>query len=70
MTYILKIFDVNDNFTQPVWILRYAPSEPVPFTTLEGTECSWVWDFISGAFLKDGEVLTGHTVEISAEGGE
>ena len=69
MNYILKIFDVND-FAHPVWILRYAPSEPVPFTTLEGFECSWVWDFISGAFLKDGEVLSGHTVEISAEGGD
>jgi hypothetical protein len=68
MNYILKIFDVND-FTHPVWVLRYAPSEPVPFTTLSGTEATWVWDFITGSFLKDGEVLTGHTVEISAEGG-
>lgn len=68
MTYTLKIFDITD-FAHPVWVLKYAPNSTVPFTTLQGTECAWVWDFISGAFLKDGETLTGHTVEISAEGG-
>jgi hypothetical protein len=66
MTYTLTIFDIQDLST-PEWMLRYDPSASAPFTTLQGSEHSWVWDFISGSFLKDGEVLVNHTVEIEGD---
>ncbi len=46
--------------------MKYEPNYLVPFTTLQGTEHVWVWDFISGEFLKDGAPLLGYTIEISA----
>ena len=68
MSYIIKICS-PPNFTDPVWVLRYAPNSLTPFTTLQGTEHVWVWDFISGEFLIDGAPLLGYTIEISTEGG-
>lgn len=68
MNYIIKIFSPPD-FDTIAWVLKYAPNSLTPFTTLQGTEHVWVWDFISGEFLKDGAPLLGYTIEISAEGG-
>lgn len=64
MTYTLTIFDVAD-FSTPAWVLKYSPGETQAFTTIVGTEHVWLWDFVSGALLKDGAELTGHTIEIS-----
>lgn len=66
MTYIIKIYS-PPLFDTVEWTLRYCPESSTPFTTLQGTEHVWVWDFITGAFLKDGETLVNHTVEISKE---
>lgn len=41
------------------WILVYEPEKATPFTTLQGTEHIWNWDFISGNLLKDGTPLLG-----------
>jgi len=41
------------------WILHYEPQNETPFTTLQGTEHSWNWDFTTGNLLKDGVPLTG-----------
>lgn len=41
------------------WILLYEPDKATPFTTLQGTEHIWNWDFTTGNLLKDGVPLTG-----------
>lgn len=41
------------------WILLYAPQNAIPFTTLQGTEHIWNWDFTTGNLLKDGVPLSG-----------
>jgi len=41
------------------WVLVYDPSNATPFTTLQGTEHIWNWDFTSGNLLKDGIPLLG-----------
>ena len=48
----------------PHWVLKYVPDSATPFTTIEGTEQVWVWDFIGGALMKDGEIFTDHTITI------
>lgn len=63
MTYTIKIYNPPD-FSTIAWILKYEPNSSVPFTTVQGTEHFWVWDFVSGSFLKDGETLVGYTIEI------
>jgi len=66
MTYTIKIYSPPD-FNSIEWVLKYAPNSSVPFSTIQGVEALWVWDFVTGALLKDGEALTGHTIEISTE---
>jgi hypothetical protein len=41
------------------WILLYEPEKSVPFTTIQGTEHIWNWDFVSGNLLKDGVPILG-----------
>ena len=41
------------------WILLYEPEKAVPFTTIQGTEHIWNWDFVSGNLLKDGVPILG-----------
>lgn len=53
----LTISDLD--LTTTDWILVYDPSLSVPFTTLQGTEHVWNWDFTTGNLLKDGTPLTG-----------
>lgn len=53
-------FTISDlDATTIDWILLYEPEKPTPFTTLQGTEHVWNWDFISGNLLQDGVPLTG-----------
>lgn len=41
------------------WILLYEPEKAIPFTTIQGTEHIWNWDFVSGNLLKDGVPILG-----------
>lgn len=53
-------FTISDvELTTVFWILVYDPLLSTPFTTLQGTEHVWNWDFIAGNLLKDGSPLLG-----------
>lgn len=53
-------FTISDlDLSTPDWILLYAPQNAIPFTTLQGTEHIWNWDFTTGNLLKDGVPLSG-----------
>jgi hypothetical protein len=62
-TYRMTITPVGS--ATPDWVLRYSPDSATPFVTISGSEEVWVWDFIGGALMKGGEVLTNHTITIS-----
>lgn len=53
----LTISDLD--LTTVDWILLYEPDKATPFTTLQGTEHIWNWDFTTGNLLKDGVALLG-----------
>jgi hypothetical protein len=53
-------FIISDiDLTSTDWILLYEPEKAIPFTTIQGTEHIWNWDFTSGNLLKDGAPLLG-----------
>jgi hypothetical protein len=53
-------FTIQDlDLSTPDWILLYTPQNAIPFTTLQGTEHIWNWDFTTGNLLKDGVPLSG-----------
>jgi hypothetical protein len=53
-------FTIQDlDLSTPDWILLYDPQNAIPFTTLQGTEHIWNWDFTTGNLLKDGVPLSG-----------
>ncbi len=53
-------FTISDlDLTTTDWILIYDPAQSTPFTTLQGTEHIWNWDFTTGNLLKDGTPLLG-----------
>lgn len=53
-------FTISDlDLSTPDWILLYDPQNAIPFTTLQGTEHIWNWDFTTGNLLKDGVPLSG-----------
>jgi hypothetical protein len=53
----LTISDLD--LTTVDWILLYEPDKAAPFTTLQGTDHIWNWDFTTGNLLKDGVALLG-----------
>lgn len=53
-------FIISDlDLTSIDWILLYEPEKAIPFTTIQGTEHIWNWDFVSGNLLKDGVPILG-----------
>lgn len=53
-------FTISDlDLTTVDWILLYEPEKAIPFTTIQGTEHIWNWDFVSGNLLKDGVPILG-----------
>lgn len=53
-------FIISDlDLTTVDWILLYEPEKAIPFTTIQGTEHIWNWDFVSGNLLKDGVPILG-----------
>lgn len=53
-------FIISDlDLTSIDWILLYEPEKAIPFTTIQGTEHIWNWDFVSGNLLKDGTPVLG-----------
>lgn len=65
----LTICDLD--LTTTDWILLYEPDKAVPFTTLQGTEHVWNWDFTTGSLLKDGVPLSpteGYSITIEPVG--
>lgn len=53
----LTISDLD--LTTTDWILLYEPEKSVPFTTIQGTEHVWNWNFVNGNLMKDGVPLLG-----------
>jgi len=53
-------FIISDlDLTTVDWILLYEPEKAIPFTTIQGTEHIWNWNFVSGNLLKDGVPILG-----------
>ena len=53
-------FIISDlDLTTIDWILLYEPEKAVPFTTIQGTEHIWHWNFVNGCLMKDGTPLLG-----------
>lgn len=53
-------FTISDlDLTTVDWILLYEPEKAIPFTTIQGTEHIWNWNFVSGNLLKDGVPILG-----------
>lgn len=49
--FIFKIYDTTATLH---WSLSYTPTEEPQFTTISGTQETWLWDLVAGALLRNG----------------
>ena len=50
--YTFKIYDLSATLH---WELRYTSTSEPQFVTVFGSSHVWLWDFVSGSLLKDGD---------------